>query len=108
MHTLALFAYALAAGLTIAGLAGACFELAFGRRLGFRPPFVTPGRIVRSLAVTIAAGPFMLANEALAAYRAGAIAASALSLCGLAAVVWSAASGMVVVELALLGASLLG
>lgn len=108
MHALALFAYALAAGLTLAGLAGSAIEIAHGRRLDFRPPFVMPGRIGRSLATTVAAGPFMLANEALAAHRAGAIATPALALCALAAALWSTATGIVVVELALLAASLLG
>lgn len=108
MHALALFAYALATGLTLAGLTGSAIEIAHGRQLGFRPPFVIPGRIGLSLATTIAAGPLMLANEALAAYRAGAIATPALALCALAAAIWSTATGVVVVELALLAAWLLG
>lgn len=108
MQSLALLAYALAVGLTLCGLAGTAIELAAGRRLGFRPPFVTPGRFGASLALTMAAGPFMLANEAIAAYRAGAIDWSALALCAVAAAIWATALGILTVELALLVSGLLG
>lgn len=108
MQSLALFAYALAAGLTVCGLVGTVAEIAAGRRLGFRPPFVVRERFGLSLALTFAAGPFMLANEALAAHRAGLIERSVLALCTAGAVVWAMAAGVVIVELALLASALLG
>lgn len=108
MQSIALFAYALAVGLTLCGLAGSAIEIASGRRLGFRAPFVSRDRFGASLAMTLAVGPFMLANEALAAYRVGAIDMLALTLCGVAATAWAMATGVVVVELALVLPNLLG
>ena len=57
------------AGLTLCGLVGSALELATGRRLSFGEPFVANGHVLRSLAATAGAGPFMLVNEALAAWR---------------------------------------
>jgi hypothetical protein len=108
MHSLALMAYAFAAGLTLCGLAGATFELAAGRRLGFHPPFVRRERFAISLAPMVAAGPFMLANEVIAAKRAGAIDSTAAMLCAVRAGIWAMALGIVAVELALLVSRLLG
>lgn len=102
MHGMAALAYALAVGLTFCGLAGSAIELASGRRLRLGPPFVSRGRPGRSLALTLAAGPFMLANEAIAARRAGLIGRPAFILCAAGAAVWAAATGVAVVELALL------
>lgn len=108
MHSLALMAYAFAVGLTLCGLAGATFELAAGRRLGFHPPFVRRERFAVSLALMVAAGPFMLTNEAIAARRAGAIDWTAAVLCGLGAGIWAMALGVLTVELALFVSRLLG
>lgn len=101
MQQAALLAYALAVGLAFCGLAGTVIEIATGRRLGLRPPFVTPGRLGRSLALTLAAGPFMLANEAIAAYRTGLFPRSAVMLWAAVALAWSTAVGVLVVEFAL-------
>jgi hypothetical protein len=108
MHAVALVAYAFAVGTTLCGLAGTTFELFAGRRLGFRPPFVRRERFAVSLALTMAAGPFMLANEAIAARQAGAIDRAAAALCALAAAVWATALGVLAVEFALLVSRLLG
>ncbi len=108
MQLAAMLAYALAVGLTLSGLAGTAVEIATGRRLGFRPPFVTPERFARSLALTCAAGPFMLANEAIAAYKAGVIEARALAAWALVAMIWSLAAGILAVELALAASAHLG
>lgn len=107
MQSLALLAYALAAGLTLCGLVATAAEIVTGRRFGFRPPFVMRGRLGRSLALILAAGPFMLANEALAACREGSINGRALALCALACAAWAGMAGIVVVELAFVGLSLL-
>lgn len=100
MQQAALLAYALAVGLTLSGLAGTAIQLATGRRLGFRPPFVTRARVGLSLALAFAAGPFMLANEAIAAYRTGRIDRPMLALWAAVALVWSTAAGVLVLELA--------
>ena len=108
MQLLALVAYALAAGLTLCGLVGTLAEISSGRRLGFRPPFVVKEHFARSLALTVGAGPFMLVNEALAARRAGLINASVLTMWSALSVVWAMAAGVLIVELALIAATLLG
>lgn len=99
--------YALAAGLTLAGVAGSAIELAAGRRLCFRPPFVTRRRFGLSLLLTMATGPFMLGNEAIAARKLGAIDRASFGLCILCAAIWSTATGILLVELALLASALL-
>lgn len=107
MQGLALLAYALAAGLTLGGLVATAAEIVTGRRLGFSPPFVMRSRLGRSLVLTFAVGPFMLANDALAACREGLISGWALALCTLACFAWAGMAGIVVVELAFIGFSLL-
>lgn len=102
MQHAAMLAYALAVGLTLAGLAGTMIEMATGRRLGFRPPFVTRARVGLSLALAFAVGPFMLANEAIATYRTGGIRPVALALWAVVALVWSTAAGVLFLELVLL------
>ncbi|MGT2468856.1 DUF6949 family protein [Mesorhizobium atlanticum] len=56
-------------------------ELLSGRRLAFAEPYVSPVHVLRSLAATACAGPFMLTNEALAARREGRIGTMALLSC---------------------------
>ena len=108
MQVLVLLSYALAVGLTLAGVFGSAMEIAAGRRLGFRAPFVVRNRLAASLATTLVAGPAMLANEAIAAWRVGLIDRLALGLCAATALAWATATGIVVIELVLLGDSLLG
>ena len=108
MQGMIALAFAFAVGLTFSGLGASALELATGRRLGFRPPFVIRGRFGRSLALTVLVGPFMLTNEAIAARRAGLVDPLALALCGIGAAIWATATGVVVVELALLASALLG
>jgi hypothetical protein len=103
-----MFAYALAAGLTLAGLAGTMLEIVAGRRLGFRPPFVRQSHVGVSLALTVVAGSYMLLNEAISAWRARAIRPGMLAVCAAVAGLWALASGILLVELALLGSALLG
>ncbi|WP_246688621.1 MULTISPECIES: DUF6949 family protein [unclassified Mesorhizobium] len=92
--------YAFAVGLTACGLAGSAMELICGRRLAFAEPYVSPAFVLRSLGATACAGPFMLANEALAARREGRIGLLALLSCGCTAVAWSLALGIVLVAIA--------
>lgn len=103
-----MFAYALAAGLTLAGIVATLVELANGRRIGFRPPFVVADRLARSLALTMAAGPAMIANEAIAARREGVIEWPAFGICLAIAAVWCTATGILLVDLALVLSGLLG
>ncbi|WP_296737771.1 hypothetical protein [Mesorhizobium sp.] len=92
--------YVFAVGLTACGLAGSAMELISGRRLAFAEPYVSSTRILRSLAATACAGPFMLANEALDARREGRISTLALLSCGCTAVAWALALGIVLVAIA--------
>jgi hypothetical protein len=92
--------YAFAVGLTACGLAGSAMELISGRRLAFAEPYVSPTRILRSLAVTACAGPFMLANDALDARREGRISTLALLSCGCTSLAWALALGVVLIAIA--------
>ncbi len=100
MEPVLLALYAFAVGLTACGLAGSAMELISGRRLAFAEPYVSPAFILRSLAATACAGPFMLANEALAARREGRIGTMALLSCGCTAITWALALGVVLLAIA--------
>ena len=52
-------------GLSVAAASGYFIQWLSGAQAGFRPPFVTHRHMARSLLVTMAAGPFLLAREAL-------------------------------------------
>jgi hypothetical protein len=95
MGSVVLIAFAFLVGLTVCGLAGSAMELACGRRLAFVEPYVSPAHVLRSLAATALAGPFMLFNDALAARRAGRISWPALASCGCTALMWTLALGIV-------------
>ncbi|TGV05021.1 hypothetical protein EN816_36860, partial [Mesorhizobium sp. M8A.F.Ca.ET.173.01.1.1] len=78
------------------------------RRLAFAEPYVSPVHILRSLAATTCAGPFMLTNEALAARREGRIGTMALFSCGCTAIAWALALGIVLITIASWAFGLLG
>jgi len=103
---LALFAFAV--GLTTGGLTGSAMELMAGRRLAFVEPYVSPAHILRSLAATACAGPFMLANDALEARMQRRITTLALISCGCTAVAWALALGVVLIAIASWATGLLG
>lgn len=88
--------FALLAGLTSCGLAASVFELVLEREPRFAEPFVSPENLPRTAAVLLLVGPFMLGNDALAAFRAGLVSRLALGGCAAAALAWAAASGAVV------------
>ncbi|WP_149801978.1 hypothetical protein [Mesorhizobium sp. NFR06] len=100
MAPVVLVLYAFAVCLTACGLAGSVMELLSGRRLAFAEPYVSPLHILRSLAATACAGPFMLTNEALAARREGRIGTMALLSCGCTAIAWALALGVVLIAIA--------
>jgi hypothetical protein len=107
MATLALTCFAFAAGLTLCGLAGSTMELFVGQRLSFRAPFVTSRHVLRSLLVAAAAGPLMLTNDALEAWRSGEVSMLLLLSCALSAAGWALATGIVTVDLAVRATDLL-
>lgn len=107
MNTLQFTAFALLTGLTIGGMTGSVIELVFGRLLSFQAQPGSPRRLLGSLACTAAAGPFMLVNDALRAWRAGAISMVFLIGCGLTALAWLLAIGIVALDLASRAAALL-
>jgi hypothetical protein len=107
MTALQLGAFAFLVGLTLCGLAGSVMELVSGRRLAFAAPYVTPAHVVRSLAMTVAAGPFMLVNDALDAHREQRLSTAGLGSCMCTAVIWLMALGVVTITVASVVASLL-
>ena len=100
MGPVELWLFAFAVGLTASGMAGSTMELACGRRLAFAEPYVSPSHVLRSLAATACAGPFMLANDALDARRQGRITTLALISCGCTAIGWALALGIVLLAIA--------
>ncbi|MBK8458149.1 MAG: hypothetical protein IPL47_14460 [Phyllobacteriaceae bacterium] len=91
---------ALAAGLAAGGMAASIAQEITGRPPGFAPPFVRPGHIIASLAVTALIGPYMLFNEALAAWREERIGPVIVATSGAIALGWALACGIVLVFLA--------
>ncbi|MBZ9852165.1 hypothetical protein LB566_00010 [Mesorhizobium sp. CA13] len=108
MGPVELTAFAFLVGLTACGLVGSAMELVAGRKVAFTEPYVSSAHVLRSLAATACAGPFMLLNDALDARREGRISSVALVSCGCTAVAWMLALGIVLVAIACWGAANLG
>lgn len=108
MDGLVLVVFAFTAGLTVAGLAGSAVELVFRRPISLGMPFVSPDRFLRSLGITLLAGPLMLANEALGTWRIKRIGLPMLGACVGAACLWAWAAGILILELAFCLTRLLG
>lgn len=107
MVSLQLVAFAFLTGLTLSGVLGSLMELAGARRLSFTAPFVSPRHVLRSLACTMAAGPFMLFNDALDAWHSEAVSTAMLVSCAASAGAWLFATGIVALDLASRTAALL-
>ena len=99
MSAFVLLVFAYLAGITVSGLSASLLEAGFGARARFAEPFVSRHRVVRSLAITAVAGPVMLFNETLAAWRSAAL--GPLGMAGVAFVsnVWVLASGILALQL---------
>jgi hypothetical protein len=100
MEPVAPIAFAFLVGLTACGLAGSVMELASGCRLAFGEPYVSASHIARSLAATAVAGPFMLCNDALSAYRENRLSALVLGSCTCTAFLWCLSLGVVLIGVA--------
>ena len=107
MAALQLVAFAFLTGLTLCGVLGSLMELATGRRLSFTAPFVSPRHVLRSLACTMAAGPFMLVNDALDAWHSDGVSTAMLISCAVSSGAWLLATGIVALDLASRTAALL-
>ena len=94
-------------GLVVGGMVGVLLEMWGGRRLAFAEPFVTRRRPVRSLALTAFAGPFMLFNEALDAFRGRRIGWTTVGSSAALSLTWAFLTGIVVVDVAFFVTSLL-
>ncbi|MFN3548479.1 MAG: DUF6949 family protein [Mesorhizobium sp.] len=87
-------------GLVAGGVAGVLLEIWSGRRLAFCEPFVTLRHPVRSLALAALAGPFMLFNEALDAFRARRAGWTTVGSSAALSLTWTFLTGIVVVDVA--------
>ncbi|MBZ0163658.1 MAG: hypothetical protein K8H74_13230 [Notoacmeibacter sp.] len=92
-----MFAYL--TGITVSGLSASVLELAFGARARFATPFVSRGSVARSLLVTAVAGPVMLFNESLDAWRASDLRPLAALGAAIIANIWVLASGILTIQL---------
>lgn len=86
-------AFAMLWGLTACGAVATLLELAHGGIVRFRAPYVSRGQPFVSAARVVGAGPFMLGNEALTAWREGRLSLPALLSCGATALAWCLACG---------------
>lgn len=92
--------FAFLVGLTISGLTASWMELATGKPVSFSSLRASIRRPAQSMLASVAAGPLMLANDALEAHRSGRISAAFLAVCTLTAIAWAMVLGMAVVGLA--------
>jgi hypothetical protein len=99
MQQAALFAYAYLVGSAFSALIGSAMEQRMGAEAGLRPPFVAPDRIVRSLGLTLSAGPYLLTAELRMAFAKGRISVPAAIAGLLFASFWALATGILLVEL---------
>ncbi|MFP1631341.1 DUF6949 family protein [Zhengella sp. ZM62] len=97
-----MFLFAWLTGLTVAGCVSAMAEAVSARAVTFWPPFVSRARILRSLAFTALAGPAMILNDAMDAWRTGGISAWTLGAAVMVVNAWALALG--ILSLALLAA----
>ena len=87
-------------GLVASGAFGVLLEIWSGRRLAFCEPFVTLRRPARSLALAALAGPFMLFNEALEAFRARRVGWTTVGSSAALSLTWAFLTGIIVVDVA--------
>jgi hypothetical protein len=99
MPQAALFAYAYVVGSAFSALIGSAMEQRMGAEAGFRPPFVSPDRIARSLTLTLAAGSYLMTAELRTAFAKGRISAVSALAGLLFASIWALATGILLVEL---------
>lgn len=92
--------FAFLVGLVVNGLAGTFIEWRTGRPASFAGPLFAPERPLRSLAVSTAAGPWMLLNDALNARRERTIGRFALFSCFATSLFWTLATGIVLLDFA--------
>jgi hypothetical protein len=94
MNIVAQLAFAYVAGLVIGGIVASLMELASGDEPSFAPPFFSRARRSRFVVAVLAAGPFMLVNDALEARRAGNISVGGLTCLLATASIWAWSIGM--------------
>lgn len=98
MMTELLFAYVV--GIVIGGIAASILELTVGQRLSFAPPFFSREQVPVFILAILAAGPFMLVNDALMARRQAQIALTTLTGVFATASIWLWALGAVAIGVA--------
>ena len=92
--------FAFLVGLTISGMTASSMELATGSPVSFSGLRISTRWPARAVLASAAAGPLMLANDALEARRSGRISAAYVGLCTLTALAWATALGTAAVGLA--------
>lgn len=86
-------AFAYVAGLVIGGIVASIMELTSGDQPSFGAPFFSRDHLARFFFTVLAAGPFMLVNDALAARRNGLLASTELTWLFATASIWALAIG---------------
>lgn len=92
--------FAFIAGLVVGGIAASILELVAEKRLSFAAPFFSTDHLPRFTLAVLAAGPFMLVNDALLARKNGEITVGGLTGIMATASIWVWAIGTVAVNVA--------
>lgn len=95
MSIMTQIALAYVIGLVIGGVAAALLELVSGDEPSFAPPFFSVEHPLRFTLALLAAGPFMLANDALRARRNHTLTRGRLTWAFVTASIWALAIGTV-------------
>ena len=90
-------AFVFLAGITLCGVCGSLFEVAAGARLSFGKPFFERLHKLSFAFAVVTAGPFMLGNDALVAWREGRIESAGLVCCAITAFAWAFAIGVALI-----------
>ena len=95
-----LLIFAFVMGLTVSGVVASALGAASDQTAGFHAPFVQRRHLLRSLTVTMFAGPIMMINDAISAYAGRRIRPVTFAACLVFAGGWALALGILATELA--------
>ncbi len=98
--------FAVACGMTAAGLVSSLHRALAGEAAGFRVPAGSPPAALWAVMLSLFAGPFFVISIALPAGTASSHFYLRAAFAAVLALAWSFCSGVVVIQLLLLGASL--
>lgn len=100
-------AFAMACGVTAAGVITSLYHISHPARAGFRARFGSPAQALWSVVLCTFAGPWIMLSAALHVWRAGRLPVAWAAVALMISAMWSFCSGVVIVQSALLASLLL-